>query len=76
MIKIKDHVDGALDNHNALLVVRGFTRTQGVEYFNTCNPIVNLATTLVLAISLSNHEVDVHNALQLDITLSNETKKK
>jgi hypothetical protein len=50
----KLHADGAFDHYKARWVFRGFTQRSGVDYDETFNPVVKLATVrTVLATTVS-----------------------
>jgi hypothetical protein len=50
----KLHADGAFDHYKARWVLRGFTQRSGVDYDETFNPVVKLATVrTVLATTVS-----------------------
>jgi hypothetical protein len=50
----KFHADGTLDRYKAHWVFRGFTQCPGVDYDETCSPVVKPATVCtVLATAVS-----------------------
>jgi histone deacetylase 1/2 len=54
--KIKRQVDGAIDRYKACLVTREFTQQEGIDYLETCSPVVKpTIVRLVLAIAVSHH---------------------
>lgn len=67
MYKIKLKDDGSVERYKARLVVKGFTHTYGVDYFETFSPIAKMnIVKVVLALSSINnwalYKMDVHNA--------------
>ena len=58
--------DDIVEQHKARLVEKGFNQRQGIDFNETFNPMVNLATIrLVLPIDISYgwpiHQLDVNN---------------
>jgi len=65
--KIKLKVDGIIERYKTHLVTRGFTRQEGIDYFETFNPLIKQATVrLIFSIVVSHdwkiHQFDIHNA--------------
>lgn len=51
VFKLKQHSDGSIEKHKALLVARGFTQYHGIDYHDTFHLVVKLSTVcLVLAL--------------------------
>jgi len=46
--KIKLRVDGSIERYKALLVARGFTRQEGIDYSEMFNPIIKQATIILV----------------------------
>jgi histone deacetylase 1/2 len=64
--KIKLRVDGSIERYKALLVARGFTQQEDIDYSEMFNPIIKQATIiLVFFIMVSRnwkiHQLDIHN---------------
>lgn len=53
MFKIKRKEDGSTDPYKARLVTKGFKRRFGIDYEDTFSPVVKLATTIHLVLSLA-----------------------
>jgi hypothetical protein len=52
--RIKKNADGTIDMYKAYLVAKGFKQRYGIDYEETFNPVVKLATIrLVLTIAIS-----------------------
>ena len=59
--------DGSLERYKARWVLRGFTQRPGIDFDETCSPVVKLATirtvlTVALFHSWPVHQLDVKNA--------------
>lgn len=61
------HVNGSIECHKARLVAQGFTKVEGIYFFDTFSLVAKL-TTIRLILSLDSslnlhlHQLDVHNA--------------
>ena len=41
-------LDGSFDQYKACLVAKAFNQTQGIDYFETFNPVVKALTILIV----------------------------
>lgn len=65
--KLEYELDGSFDQYKACLVAKAFNQTQGIDYFETFNPVVKALTilivlTLVLSFWWSIQQLDIQNA--------------
>jgi hypothetical protein len=52
--KVKQKVDGTVDHHKAHLIAKGFKQRHEIDYDDTFNPVVKLATIrLILSLAAS-----------------------
>ena len=64
VFKRKRKVDGSIDKYKARLVIKGYKKTEGLDYFDTYSPITRInSIRMVLAIvalrNLEVHQLDV-----------------
>jgi hypothetical protein len=67
VFRIKRKADGSIECYKARLVAKGFHQQEGIDYFETCSPVVKpitIRTVLSLAVSAGwcIKQVDVSNA--------------
>ena len=65
--KIKHKVDKSIETYKALLVAKGFTQTEGIDFLETFSPIAKVSTVrLFLALASIQHwfleQLNVNNA--------------
>jgi hypothetical protein len=54
--KVKRKADGTIDRYKARLVAKGFKQRYGIDYEETFNPVVKMATIrIILSIAISNN---------------------
>jgi len=56
VFKAKHKPDGTIDKYQDHLVAKGFTQTEGIEYFTTFSPVVKI-TTIWYILSLASAKV-------------------
>lgn len=67
IFKLKQHPDGTIDKHKALLAAWGFTQQYDVDYHEKFSPLVKpVIVCLILTLVVSRHwplrQIDVSNA--------------
>lgn len=67
LFKVKYKSDGSVERYKARLVARGFSRTKGLDYFETFAPVAKLTSVrLLIAIAAASNwfldQLDVTNA--------------
>ncbi|XP_074336926.1 putative mitochondrial protein AtMg00820 [Apium graveolens] len=65
--KVRYLIDGSLNKFKALLVVKGYTQIEGLDYHNNFSPVAKMATVLTILALASVQCWDIH---QLDISNS------
>jgi hypothetical protein len=64
LFKYKFNVDGSIDKYKAILVSKGYSQKQGIDYENTFSPVVKMNTIrLMIALATKNnwqlHQLEV-----------------
>lgn len=67
MFRIKHNPDGSVEKYKVRLVAKGFHQQHGIDYDETCNPVIKHATIcIVLSLAVSRgwslRQLDVKNA--------------
>lgn len=65
--EVKYKSDGTLDRYKACLVAKGFTKTPGLDYFQTFAPMAKMTTvrlilSLVVVQNLHVNQLDINNS--------------
>ena len=67
VLYFKVHPDGSVDRYKARLVVKGYTQTYGIDYFETFSPVakinsIKIPFSITVNLSWSLFQLDVKNA--------------
>jgi hypothetical protein len=63
--KIKKGADGEIIKYKARIVAQGYNQREGVDYFETFSPVVNIKTVRMILALATNLDLEVH---QIDFT--------
>ena len=64
MFRRKYNTDGSIQTFKAIVVAKGFTQNEGVDYFDTYSPVVRITSIRVLFVLASIYKLYVH---QMDV---------
>nr|KAJ0195830.1 hypothetical protein LSAT_V11C700359790 [Lactuca sativa] len=67
ILKIKMKVDGTIDKYKARLVIQGFRKNEGIDFFDTSVIVARIATILLLLALEAIHNLVIH---QMDVKTS------
>ena len=66
IFKKKLKVDGSIDKYKARLVVKGYKKREGVDYFDTYSPVTRITSIRMLVAIAALHNLEIH---QMDVNL-------
>ena len=64
IFKKKLKVDGSIDKYKARLVVKGYKKREGVDYFDTYSPVTRITSIRMLVAIVALHNLEIH---QMDV---------
>nr|KAJ0219165.1 hypothetical protein LSAT_V11C300121660 [Lactuca sativa] len=64
ILKRKMKVDGTIDKYKSKLVVQGFRKNEGIDFFDTYAPVARISTIILLLALVAIHNLLIH---QMDV---------
>ena len=64
IFKKKMKADGSIDKYKARLVVKGYNKKEGLDYFDTYSPVTRILSIRMLIVITTIHNLEIH---QMDI---------
>ena len=64
IFKRKLNADGSIDKYKAGLVVKGYKKKEGVDYFDTYSPVTRITSIRMLVAIAALHNLQIH---QMDV---------
>ncbi|KAF3654053.1 hypothetical protein FXO37_16682 [Capsicum annuum] len=64
IFKRKMKTDGTIDKYNARFVVKGFKQKEGLDYIDTCLPIIRITSIRMLIVLATVYDLQIH---QMDV---------
>ena len=67
IFKKKMKADGSIDKYKARLVIKGYNKKEGLDYFDTYSPVTRISSIRMLIAIVAIHNLEIH---QMDVKIA------